>query len=234
LKKIYILVTCIALSLNAFSQSNFYKFSVGAGAGFTRPYGDLNKSLNSIAVYGTADYYLTPFVTLGVEGQSGHLKGGDKDVGSKRYFNNAYLTGSVNVKAHLGAFFDKGFRSTRFEDIINQIYVGTGIGIIRNKVSETTHRQKEDGTRFAYDQGRDNSKDAFVPVNIGIDYAFKDYHGWDRLLVNVNLQGNLTFGEGLDGYDDSPVYTHNQFADVYIFPSVGIKYKFGFVGYHRK
>jgi hypothetical protein len=231
LKKIYFLVICLGLSLNSFSQTNFYKFSVGAGAGFTRPYSDLNRSRNSLAVYGTADYYLTPFITLGVEGQAGHIKGGDKDVGSKRYFNNAYMAGSANVKFHLGAVMDRGFRNTRFQEIINGLYVGTGIGIIRNKVSETYHPVRV-GVR--YDQGRDNTKDAFVPVNFGIDYALKDYHGWDRFLINVNLQGTLTFGEGLDGYDDSPVILHNQYPDAYIFPTVGIKYKFGFVGYHKK
>jgi hypothetical protein len=234
LKKLYFLVACITLSLNAFSQVNFYKFSIGAGAGLTRPYADLNRIRNSMAVYGTADYYLSPFTTLGLEGQVGHMKGGDKDVGSKRYFNNAYMSGSVNVKVHLGAFIDKGFRNGPFREVLNGLYAGTGIGILRNKVSETYHREEKDGTRYAYDQGRDRSKDAFVTFNGGIDYAIKDYHGWDRLLINANLQGNLTFGEGLDGYDDSPIYTHNQFADVYFFPSLGIKYKFGFVGYHKK
>lgn len=232
MKKAYILAICVLLSLNAFSQANFYKYSVGAGAGLTRAFGDLNRSRNSVAVYGTADYYLTPFITLGVEGQAGHLKGGETDT-LQRYFNNKYLAGSLNVKAHLGAVLDKGFRNTRFQEIVNGIYIGTGIGVIRNSVSGTYHRVQDSGLRWPYDQGRDRTKDAFVPVNIGIDYALKDYQGYDRFLINVNFQGNFTFGEGLDGYDDSPVYTHNQYADTYVFASVGIKYKFGLIGYHK-
>jgi hypothetical protein len=234
LKKIYILIACIALSVSAYAQRpNFYKFSVGAGAGVTRVFGDLNETKNSVAAYGTADYYFTPFVTLGIEGQVGQLIGGDKDGPYKRAFKNKFMAASINAKAHLGAFLDKGFRNSEFLDVINGIYIGTGIGVIRNKVSDTYHAVKADGNRPAYDQGRDRSKDAFIPLNIGIDYALKDYHGWDRIIVNLNLQANFTFGEGLDGYDDSPVYTHNQYSDTYIFPTLGVKYKFGQVGYHK-
>jgi hypothetical protein len=233
LKKIYISILCIALSLPAFSQENFYKVSLGAGAGITRVFGDLNKSLNSMAIYGTADYYLIPFVSVGLEGQVGHLKGGDKDDQYHRYFNNNYIAGSVNAKAHLGAFLDRGFRTTPVEEVINGIYVGTGVGIIRNRVSETYHVLNGNGQRPTYDQGRDRSIDAFLPVNVGIDYSLKDFRGYDRFLINLNFQGNLSFGEGMDGYDDSPVYTHNQYADIYIYPSVGIKYNFGLVGYHK-
>jgi hypothetical protein len=232
LKKIYISILCIALSLPAFSQANFYKLSVGAGAGITRVFGDLNKSRNSLAIYGTADYYLIPFVSLGLEAQVGHLVGGDKDDQYHRYFNNHYATGSVNAKAHLGAFLDKGFRSTPFRDVINGIYFGSGIGIIRNRLSETYHPVLN-GARPRYDQGRDQSMDAFVPVNVGIDYSLKDFRGYDRFLINLNFQANFSFGEGMDGYDDAPVYTHNQYADIYIFPSIGIKYNFGLVGYHK-
>jgi hypothetical protein len=230
LKKIYISLVCLLVSINAFSQANFYKLSVGGGAGVTRAFGDLNKSRNSLAIYGVADYYLTPFITLGIEGQIGKLKGGDSTSTHKRYFENDFIAASINTKFHLGAFFDKGFRNTPVQDVVNGIYVGTGIGIIRNKISEAYH--KED-PRPPYDQGRNNSKDAYVPVNLGIDYSLKDVRGYDRFLLNLNLQGNLTFGEGLDGYDDAPVYTHNQYADVYIFTSIGIKYKFGLVGYHQ-
>jgi hypothetical protein len=230
LKKIYISVVCLLVSINAFSQANFYKFSVGGGAGITRPFGDLNYSKNSLAIYGVAEYYLTPFITLGVEGQIGKLKGGDSTRTSKRYFENDFIAASINTKFHMGAFFDKGFRNSRARDVFNGLYVGTGIGIIRNKISDAYHKENP---RPAYDQGRNNSKDAYVPVNVGIDYALKDAGGYDRLLINVNLQGNLTFGEGLDGYDDAPVYTRNQYADVYIFTSIGIKYKFGMVGYHQ-
>ncbi|MDB5019610.1 MAG: hypothetical protein JWQ28_737 [Pedobacter sp.] len=232
MKKIYILILCVSISLQAFSQENFYKFSLGAGAGITRVFGDLNESRNSMAVYGTADYYLIPFVSLGVEAQIGHLIGGDKNGPYLRYFNNHYATGSLNAKAHLGAFFDKGFRSTPFLDVINGIYFGAGIGLMRNRVSETYH-PLTNGKRPTYDQGRDQSIDALIPLNVGIDYAIKDFRGYDRFLINLNFQGNLSFGEGMDGYDDSPVYTHNQYADIYIYPSIGIKYNFGFVGYHK-
>jgi hypothetical protein len=233
LKKIYISILCIALSLPAFSQANYYKISLGAGAGITRVFGDLNRSLNSMAIYGTADYYLIPFVSIGLEGQVGHLKGGNKDSQTHRYFDNHYMAGSLNAKAHLGVFLDKGFRTTPVQQVINGIYVGSGIGIMRNRLSDTYHVVLADGTRPTYDQGRDQSKDAFVPVNIGIDYSLKDFRGYDRILINLNFQGNFSFGEGMDGYDDSPVYTHNQYADIYIYPSIGIKYNFGLVGYHK-
>jgi hypothetical protein len=233
LKKIYILILCVSISLQAFSQANFYKISLGAGAGITRVFGDVNKSVNSVAVYGTADYYLIPFVSIGLEGQVGHLVGGDKNSQSHRYFNNHYATGSLNAKVHLGAFVDKGFRNTPLQEVIDGIYVGSGIGIIRNRVSDTYHVLRADGSRQPYDQGRDQSSDAFVPVNIGFDYSLKDFRGYDRFLVNLNFQGNLSFGEGMDGYDDSPILTHNQSPDIYIFPSIGIKYNFGLVGYHK-
>lgn len=52
--------------------------------------------------------------------------------------------------------------------------------------------------------------------------------------MNINLQSNLTIGEGLDGYDDSPVKFKNSSPDIYNYYSVGIKYHFGPVGISKK
>ncbi|MBC7565966.1 MAG: hypothetical protein H7223_03285, partial [Pedobacter sp.] len=82
--------------------------------------------------------------------------------------------------------------------------------------------------------GDDYSNDIIFPFDLGLNIYFRSYSGIPRLAVNINLQTNITIGEGLDGYDDSSIRFKNSNPDIYNYYSVGIKYHFGPVGISRK
>lgn len=230
MKRIYILLLCALAGLQASAQSNFYKLSVGAGAGATIGFGDLRKQVLSPAVYGSGEFYFTPYVSLGVEGQIGRIKGGDT-TSSYANYNNKYKAGILQAKVSAGAFMNHTYRHTTLKKLVRGIYVGTGIGLLRNNITE---RYPEVNRNPKIDQGKRASWDAFLPLNAGINYGISEKNGYERFVINANFQGNLTFGEGMDGFDQNPLFVKNTHRDIYTFTSIGIKYKFGPVGYFKR
>lgn len=230
MKRIYILLICALAGLQANAQSNFYKVALGGGAGFTVGYGDLNNQVMSPAVYGTADFYFTPYVSVGLEGQLGRIKGGDTTALYANY-SNKYKAISSNVRVAGGAFMRHTYRPTLFRKLARGVYVGTGIGLLRNDI---TDRYPTLNMNPRVNQGKRKSWDAYVPVNVGLNYGIREKHGYERIVINLNYQANLTFGEGMDGFDDNPLFVPNDSRDAYTFTSIGVKYKFGMVGYFKR
>lgn len=230
MKRIYIFLLCALAGLQASAQSNFYKYSVGAGGGVTIGYGDLRSQSLSPAAYGTAEFYFTPYVSMGVEGQLGRIKGGDTTAGFANY-NNKYKAGSLYARLAAGAFMNHTYRHTTLKKLIRGVYVGTGIGLIRNDIVE---RYPTVNVNPRVDQGKRHSWDALVPLNVGLNYGISEKNGYERYVFNLNFQGNLTFGEGMDGFDRNPLFSSKTSNDIYTFTSIGIKYKFGPVGYFKR
>lgn len=230
MKRIYIFLLCALAGLQASAQSNFYKYSVGAGGGATVGYGDLRGQSLSPAAYGTAEFYFTPYVSMGVEGQLGRIKGGDTTANFANY-NNKYKAGSLYARLAAGAFMNHTYRHTTLKKLIRGVYVGTGIGLIRNDIVE---RYPTVNVNPRVDQGKRHSWDALVPLNVGLNYGISERNGYERFVINLNFQGNLTLGEGMDGFDRNPLFSRKTSNDIYTFSSIGIKYKFGPVGYFKR
>ncbi|MHA4893688.1 hypothetical protein ACXZ1K_02960 [Pedobacter sp. PWIIR3] len=218
------------ISLTAFSQSNFQKLSLGAGFGSTHSFTDLRKHDFGWAGYGALDYYFTPFFSIGGEIQKGEIVGGDLHSDpNERQFINSYTAATVNAKIALGAFVD--YDRNSFSNFIKDLYVGGGAGLIRNKMKSVVRYQPSTGYKFP---GLDASNDIAFPINLGINFYFRSNSGIPKVALNINLQSNLTIGEGLDGYDDSSVKFKNANPDIYNFYSVGIKYHFGPIGISKR
>jgi hypothetical protein len=217
----------ILLYVNAAAQSNFYKLGLGGGFGVTQSFADLAKHDYGSAGYGTFDYYFTPFVSLGLEGQMGEINGGDvnKDP-NNRQFINQYKAFAVNGKLYLGALID--YNRSGFANAVKGLYAGAGAGVILNKMKFVV-REKPDGSGYVF-PGADSSKDLVVPLNMGISFNFIDRNGYNRIGLNFYYQANVTLGEGLDGYNDSPIKFKSGNPDVYTYISVGLKYYFGPMG----
>lgn len=230
MKRIYIFLLCALAGLQASAQSNFYKLSVGAGAGATIGFGDLRKQVIAPAVYGTGEFYFTPFVSIGLEGQMGRIKGGDTSENFAN-FNNKYKAGILQARLAAGAFMNHTYRRTTLKRLVRGIYVGTGIGLLRNNITE---RFPETNINPTINQGKRLSWDAFVPLTAGIEYGISEKNGYERFVINLNSQTNFTFGEGMDGFDQNPLFVRNSSRDIYTFTSIGIKYKFGPVGYFKR
>jgi hypothetical protein len=224
-------LTALLIWFNTNAQSNFYKMSVGAGAGITQSFGDLAKHDRGLAGYGTFDYLFTPFVSLGIEGQVGEINGGDVfNDPHNRQFINSYKAFSINGKLYLGAVIDYG--RTGFTNAIKGLYVGAGAGVLMNKMRYVA-RQKLTDPSYTF-PGKDSSNELLVPLNIGIAFNFMDRYGYYKYGVNFNYQANVTLGEGMDGYDDSPLKFKSGNPDIYTYFSIGLKYHFGSVGLSTK
>jgi hypothetical protein len=216
-----------AFTLTSVAQTNFYKLSVGGGAGANYSFTDVKKGTFSSAGYVNFDYLLTPFITAGMEIQVGTIKGGSRTKDAHlREFTNGYKSFVINGKVRAGQFTD--FYLNNFLRYTKGFYLGTGFGIIQNNMTDII-RVKPDGSNYIF-PGKDKSTNIVVPLNFGSDFYFQDKWGDIRYVVNVNFQGNVTFGEGLDGYNDPQNIFKNVSPDVYTYLSVGFRYMFGSVG----
>lgn len=223
LKRTSLIFLSLFLCFTAFAQTNFHRFSIGGGAGSALAFADLQKKTFTFAGYGVIDYYTTPFVSLGLEVQKGELAGGDIVFDeNNRQFINSYLSGSFNVKVQLGEFLSGYDRRNIFLNSIRGLYLGAGVGAIKNKISNVRYYGD-----IVY-PGEDKSTEMIVPVNLGINFYIPDQWGRDRIVVNFNAQSTMAMGEGMDGYSSSSK------NDIYTYFSVGLRYNFGILGLDRR
>ncbi len=233
--------TCITLLLVfigsfSFAQSNYFKMSYGFGGGVNKSYTDVYKGGFGYTAYGVFDYHITPFVTLGLEGQYGMVQGGDIETDPhNRQFVNKYKTLSVNVKLMLGEVVD--YDKSEFLYNIRGLYLGLGVGVVNNNITDIVRYKP---SWAAYDPGygpfpgQDKSNNLLVPINFGFNYFINDGYGYMRYIININAQSNFTFGEGLDGYNDSSTKFKNYSPDVYNSYTIGFKYMLGRIKSYRK
>lgn len=223
MKRTALFFSFFLLSITAFAQTNYFKLSIGGGAGTTLAFADLSKKTPAFAGYGVIDYYPTAYVSFGLEFQKGELAGGDITTDpNHRQFINSYLSGSLNLKVQLGEFLTSYDRQNIFLNSIRGLYLGAGVGGIKNKLSNVRYYGD---TTFP---GEDKSTEMIVPVNLGINFYIPDQWGRDRLVINLNLQSTMAMGEGMDGYSSSSK------NDIYSFFSVGARYNFGILGLDRR
>lgn len=227
-----ILTACLSLLLytNVTAQSNFYKISVGGGFGTTQSFTDVRKHDFGLAGYGVLDYYFTPFISAGIEGQIGQINGGDIDKDPyHRQFINTYKAFTFTGKIALGAIMD--YNKDSFSNTLKGLYVGSGIGIVQNNIDNVRYQLDQSKAIFP---GKDKSKNLLIPLSAGINFYFNDQSGFTRYILNFNYQSNIAIGEGLDGYDDSSIKFKNGNPDIYTYFSAGFRYQFGSVGLYRK
>lgn len=227
-RKSFILILLVSfISHGLFAQTNFYKFSIGAGAGGTVAFADLQKKTLGFAAYGSLDFQITPYITIGGEFQKGELAGGDITFDpNNRQFINSYKAAIGNLRVQLGEILTSYQLRNNFLYNIRGLYVGGGLGIISNKISNVRYY----GNNFY--PGLDYSKEGLILLNVGINFYLPDQWGYTRYAINLNLQNSLALGEGMDGYDDGGINAQNK--DMYSFFSLGFKYNFGPMGLDRR
>ena len=236
LRATYITLLLVFIGTFSFAQSNYFKMSYGFGGGINKSYTDVYKGSFGYTAYGVIDYHITPFVTLGLEGQYGRIQGGDIETDPhNRQFINKYTAITANVKLMLGEVAD--YNKSEFLYNLRGLYVGLGIGVVNNKITDIVRYKP---SWAAYDPGygpfpgKDKSLNMAVPLNLGFNYFISDGYGYMRYVININAQSNYTFGEGLDGYNDSSVKFENYSPDVYNVYTIGFKYMFGTIKSYRK
>lgn len=219
----------LSLSMGLYAQSNFYKLSIGGGAGFTQSFTDVPKHSAGVAGYALADFMFTPFSSLGMEAQKGQIKGRKQiEDPSQREFTNNYTSVTINGKLYLGGIVE--YKHSNFLNQIKGLYAGAGVGVIKNKMESL---RNSNNLKSTY-PGQDNSYQATIPLNLGINYYLPDRNGHYRYVLNLNYQSNITLGEGLDGYDNSTLTFKNGNPDVYNYYTIGLRYNFGPMGLSSK
>ncbi|HYK77598.1 MAG TPA: outer membrane beta-barrel protein [Daejeonella sp.] len=206
------------------AQYNFRRYSVGIGAGVTQPYSDMAFNKRAVGIELSCDFYLTPFLTAGLEGQFGRLTGGDRfNDPHLREFDNRYLALTINGKAAFGELLNYNRRG--IQNAFKGLYVGAGAGFIKNKMHFVT-RVKGDGSNYTF-PGADAGINLQVPFMAGISFNIPD--AWDetRYILSVGYQMNVIFGEGMDGFNDPPSKFKNYYHDMYSFSTISLKYCFG-------
>ncbi|MEJ5994851.1 outer membrane beta-barrel protein [Pedobacter sp. Du54] len=205
------------------AQYNFYKFSVGAGAGITYPFSDTRNANYSFANQLIVDYYFTPYIQTGVEFQFGNMRGGLYD---RSHFTNNFQLISWNAKMQLGQFYDRYDRLTVLTSLMRGLYAGVGVGVIQNNVEAYLFDQDNpDGLKI-----ESVNSDLIFPFHVGLNFYFRDFHGRDRWELNFNMQYVAMMADKLDG-DLNPRSNYN---DVYNYFSSGIRYKFGSIGLDQR
>ncbi|MFF5381824.1 hypothetical protein [Pedobacter suwonensis] len=234
LRATYITFLFVLIGSFSFAQSNYFKMSYGFGGGMNKSYTDVYEGDYGKIVYGVFDYHITPFFTMGLEGQYGRIKGGIavKDP-SGRWFINKYTSITANLKLMLGELVN--YRQQGFLYHIRGMYLGIGLGAINNNISNISrYPPQTSGSDIQPYGGEDKSTNLLLPINLGFNYYIKDSYGYMRYVININAQSNLTFGEGLDGYNESRLKLNNSYPDMYNSITVGFRYMFGSVrSYHK-
>jgi hypothetical protein len=212
LKAIFTSILALLLCLTATAQSNFYKLSLGGGGGLTQSFTDYEKYKFGKSIYGVGEFFFTPFISLGGEGQIGRIKGESRDPTFETpQFVNAYKSLTINAKLYLGALID--YKRNGFSNTIKGLYMGAGLGGILNNISGAETPK---------------TKDIIVPLNIGYTYYFPNKAGYYRYGINANYQSTISLDGGLDGREET------SHTDIYTYFTIGIRYQFGPMGLSTK
>lgn len=205
-------------------QDSYRQFGIGFGASQVKAYSDLNTNYNKYAYNITGTYNLTPYIPIAAEFQFGKLSGGGLTIDPHgRAFTNSYKAFIVHADAQLGEFID--YYDSFLLGAVRNFYVGTGVGFISNNMTSIQRNDPyQPGRVFP---GANSSTGLLVPLRIG--YEFKIFNTYDEqaYAVDIGYRYNVTFGEGLDGYNDPPTKFKNNSPDCYSQLYIGFKVNIG-------
>lgn len=227
-----ILLVIAAGSLKAQNSLNYASFGIGVSASYNRPFADTKRVDNNLSYAVTANYFYTPYVPIGLEFQFGTLSGGGRDPKQDVYgrvYNNSYKALLLHLDVQLGEVIN--YQRNTFLNIVKNFYGGFGVGGIYNSMTDIqrTNQIAANGAIGETNgfQGADSGVNFIIPLRFG--YEFKFYNAYDQpnIRLDIGYQHNLTFGEGLDGYNDPSTQFKNNALDQYRQITVGIKVNFG-------
>lgn len=225
MKKLFVFFFVLIQAIAAKSQSyNYNMFGIGANVSSVYPYADLAIAKTTNAFNITAYYNYSPYIPIGLEYQMGTLSGGSRklDTHGREYTNN-YKALIVHADLYLGQVIEYDF-STALH-ILKDVYIGTGVGVISNNVTDNIARVQQ-GTGYVF-PGSDKSANIITPLRVGYEFRVNNSYGEQFMGINVGYITNITWGEGLDGYDDSSKNFKNNAPDLYRQIVVGVKFNFG-------
>jgi len=238
---------------------NYAQWSLGTGISYvTGSTSVLNQSSHGAYNFNLG-YNVSPYINVTLDYQFGTLSGGYNEYYNKaaaaldptkesydslllniplQYnktdpyhlsYTNSFQALNLHVDVQLGEFMDYA-GDGMIAKAAKNIYVGTGIGLVFNSISNNNSRLSPDSTYYI--GGEDNSQNIMIPLRVG--YQFKVYNNYDEpyLLVELGYQHNYILGYGLDGFADPLVLTKK--FEQYSGFSFGIKFNFGSITSYRR
>jgi hypothetical protein len=237
LKKFSLFFAFVVISLSVSAQIgyNYNQFSLGVGISSVKIHGDMNKAYKQAAYNVNLNYHYTPFVTFSTEAQFGKLQSANADTAMAVYgeqSSNKYAAIIFHADVQLGEFinYNDDFSSipilTKIANGAKNIYIGTGVGVIFNKM-EFINRQDFNDPNIVYN-GLDKNNELIIPVRIG--YEYKIYNAYDEPQIRLDLgyQANFSYGDNMDGFKSGKA------SDWYSQITFGIKIGLGGVTSYRK
>lgn len=159
-----------------------------------------------------------------LEVQKGKLSGGnDLTDPSHRYFNNDFLSISVHADLQLGEIIE--YDNDFFMERLKGFYMGLGLGATFNNITSVRRYALDDPSyRFP---GKDRSLNLLVPIRFGYEFKIYNYDDEPFMSLSIGYVHNLTFSEGMDGYDDPSNHFKNNAQDMFSQVTVGLKFNIG-------
>ena len=238
-KVIILLSLCVAACSYSNAQIRldpYYPYSqwtVGGGVGFSEIYGNLSHSNSEPMFRINVERNSNMWVCLDLEASHGALS--DYEVrntwtnGLSVY--NQISTLALTGRLSLGEFFK--FPKNFFCKTIFGLYVGAGVGVMSNHVSNITEKfSYQDKYKITdYDAGdiSTNTSNFYIPFNLGFNL-----HLTRRCMFNINYQFSYAFSDYLDGYDFQAPTANNKYNDMFSVLSFGLNFYIGKVSYHHK
>lgn len=236
---------------------NYSQYSMGLGIDYIKASTSVPNQLSYPAFHFNVGYNVSPYTNFSLEYQFGTLSGGfDQfyakavaalDIKSPKYdsllnaipidykktdpyelnYTNHFQMVNLHADVALGEILnlsDDGIGSY-FKDL----YLGTGIGMVFNNISDNHARLSPDSTYYI--GGLDRSQNIVVPVRVG--YQYKLYNSYDipSIILELGYQYNYVLGYGLDGFAD-PNVVHE--LETYSGFHFSVKFNFGSITSWRK
>jgi len=233
------IITLVSLCLIAFTSITaqirmdpFYpysKWTVGAGAGFSQIYGNLNHATSEPVIRINVERNLNAWVYLDAEIFHGALA----DYETKNHWTNGMnvynqiIGGELSARIALGQFFK--FPPSFFAKTLFGIYGGVGGGYMFNNVSNITTKFNRQDKYLITDYNANNIKtrtsNFFIPFTLGWNL-----HLTKRCMFNINYEFCYAFSDYLDGYNFAQPTAHNYYNDMFSVLSFGLNFYVGHVG----
>lgn len=248
---------------HSFSQSNFRRWSVGINTGGTIDYMDFRfdkpegfnypgkkvfETNKGLVIGLNTDYYVTPYVSIGLYGNYGRLRNGPDDY--RRQYQTDFTSIEFKGTVVVGQFFR--YDVDNWLLLFKNFYFATGFGFItgKNNVKDydiakdfgptdaSGYKRSENPLGYrqhAGDFGQSSYGAITVPVEVGYHVNCFDDYDEIRHVISIGFKTNFTGTDNINGYSDNiNAGFQNLFRDTYGSLNLSYKYHFGSFGTYYK
>jgi hypothetical protein len=223
-----------ASSLKAQTGYNYYGYGVGFGASasYVRAYTSIPVEYSHFAFSLNLTYNYSPYIPIEAEIQIGTFSGGglspSVDSLGREYVDH-YRALILHSDFQLGGLINYG--GNRFLNIVKNVFLGTGIGLISNK--DEVQRTSASNPSYVF-PGEDHSVDVMIPIRLGYEFKIFDKDEEPSVAIDICYIRNFVFGNGINGYYDPSAKIRYAGLDNYRQFTISFKYYLGNIVSYKK